>query len=755
MLQGTKSGFLNQWKGNYQPQLESIFNTVVYFRIPLAIAFLAFVIFPWVPQTVEIYRSIAQDNDILKAVLSTTFVFLLSLLIWYAGRLFSYQDYRKEVSLNADLLTGLPRILGLVPLASFSLGIFRSIDGQQLFSWIWIVACFVALGMYWGLVTSRRKIFAQGKLDFLGKSKTEGLFSPEVEIAFANFASLFFSAFSVPLIHSVYHLSVGVFAVFLLWLLLNLLMLFWHWELRGKIARWAGISLLVFVGVIFLLPPLALPNFLGSLSIVAIALSISMAVLGTIYNFSRQNKFPAAAVLILLLVVSSAFNWNDNHKFRQTVAPASQPLPSLEESFQQWLSSRPDLEAFADKPYPVYLVSAQGGGIFAAYHAATALANLQDRFPNFAQHIFAISSVSGGSIGASFFSSLIQATGDRDIALAPPADRSSDCTTRDLGPLATQACQLLDRDFLSPLLALGLFPDLVQRFLPVPINQWDRALGLETGVELSWDGIFAGPNLLKQSYFQHWQPEGIAPALAINTTVVETGERLAISPFAIPLSNGESISLAAETLDLTLSTAAGLSARFPIVTPVGWYRRGDDGVKYRLADGGYYDNSGVATALDMGRAIAQATNSAPTSPQIELIYLAIVDKPNNKVTANLEGQGLNELFSPVRAALNVRSARGKNIVQRAEYLLNAGSPDEGQSLRFRKILLQKQLDGDQLPLGWLLSETSQKIIDQQNLGPEGCNFSQFLDERNGRKDIDVFNHNRCVAKLIEEDLAAK
>ena len=57
--------------------------------------------------------------------------------------------------------------------------------------------------------------------------------------------------------------------------------------------------------------------------------------------------------------------------------------------------------------YPVYIIAAEGGGIYAAHHAAVWLSRMQDICPSFAQHIFAISGISGGSVGGSVFAGLI------------------------------------------------------------------------------------------------------------------------------------------------------------------------------------------------------------------------------------------------------------------------------------------------------------------------------------------------------------
>ncbi|OAI28728.1 hypothetical protein A1351_11580 [Methylosinus sp. R-45379] len=56
--------------------------------------------------------------------------------------------------------------------------------------------------------------------------------------------------------------------------------------------------------------------------------------------------------------------------------------------------------------------------------------------------------------------------------------------------------------------------------------------------------------------------------------------------------------------DILLSTAALLSARFPVISPAGTLRaKGDGSHGDRVVDGGYFDNAGLASALDVARAL--------------------------------------------------------------------------------------------------------------------------------------------------------
>ena len=129
-------------------------------------------------------------------------------------------------------------------------------------------------------------------------------------------------------------------------------------------------------------------------------------------------------------------------------------LPSAREALNAWLQTRGDKNHYGDQPYPVFFVTAAGGGMYAAHHAASVLARLQDRCPNFAQHVFSISAVSGGSLGAAVFASLAN-------HFAPNASHQP-CR---LGPLMAGPMEqrvqkyFLDADLLAPVVAASLFPD--------------------------------------------------------------------------------------------------------------------------------------------------------------------------------------------------------------------------------------------------------------------------------------------------------
>ncbi|HYP77448.1 MAG TPA: hypothetical protein VER12_15865, partial [Polyangiaceae bacterium] len=179
---------------------------------------------------------------------------------------------------------------------------------------------------------------------------------------------------------------------------------------------------------------------------------------------------------------------------RRTSSPpaARQPIGGLRGDFAQWRTLNG-----LDEQEPFIVVAAEGGGIRAAYWTAAILGGLQDLQPTFAAHLYAVSSVSGGSLGAATFSALL----------------ASDENSR----YQQRAKQILRHDFLAPPLARMLYTDLVQRFLPFGVSALDRGAALER----AWTEAFAEQNLVSfaQPFDSFWAaPHAALPRLFLNST---------------------------------------------------------------------------------------------------------------------------------------------------------------------------------------------------------------------------------------------
>ena len=179
--------------------------------------------------------------------------------------------------------------------------------------------------------------------------------------------------------------------------------------------------------------------------------------------------------------------------------------------------------------------------------------------------------------------------------------------------------EILGVDFLSPAVAAMLYPDFLQRFIPFPIPYFDRGSWLEKAWEKAWRETAAkeggkATNRLAEPFLDLWQKKSVAyvPALFLNGTSVEVGNRLIASNLLIDNNFLDAEDATGKLLpekhhderrhpqiDMPLSTTAHNSARFTYVSPAG--RFDEDGS--HVVDGGYFENSGAATALDMLREI--------------------------------------------------------------------------------------------------------------------------------------------------------
>ena len=199
-------------------------------------------------------------------------------------------------------------------------------------------------------------------------------------------------------------------------------------------------------------------------------------------------------------------------------------IPSLSNSFAAWLKKRTEGRdaSGGEHDFPVFIVAAQGGGYYAAYHSALTLARLQDLCPDFRNQVFAISGVSGGSLGASVFGA---------ISDNIPADfRQQPClAATSSGRYERVVKGFFQQDLLSPLLATFLFIDLPASLLPLPNKllpfhpiPYNRVNALESSFEDAFDQAKETPwsNPLRAPFFARWDAARPTPALILNGTLV-------------------------------------------------------------------------------------------------------------------------------------------------------------------------------------------------------------------------------------------
>ena len=324
---------------------------------------------------------------------------------------------------------------------------------------------------------------------------------------------------------------------------------------------------------------------------------------------SRRYRLPVITVGLLAFALFSL--WNDNH----TVRPLPGPIPvrpTVDEALATWEGQHTATD-------PLLLVATAGGASRAAYWTGTVLRALEDHFDGkFSAHVFAISSVSGGTLGAVGYAAW--------VADHPPGSERSTFQGSDERRSFVQ--DFFGSDYLGPAVAGLLFPDLVQRFLPYPLFE-DRAASLEESWELAWSrlsvacrqdkcpsshrfaedftGIWAGRLQGSGSDVKPW-----VPIVLSNGTYVENGKRILTAPVRVTPGVFED---SLDFYDLSLhpiraSTAVSNSARFPIISPAGTLINGQGPVG-RIVDGGYFENGGLETVYDLARYIHRVRPARP------------------------------------------------------------------------------------------------------------------------------------------------
>jgi hypothetical protein len=501
-----------------------------------------------------------------------------------------------------------------------------------------------------------------------------------------------------------------------------------------------GFGLPVVLSIIFVLSPVWFARTLSSFGVLCLFFATASLLLAALALLESRARMPLLFLLIVCAVIFSVFGLNDNHTIRTTRTSKDDrtlllPQRAISDGFTQWLDGRKDRDRY--DTYPVYIVATEGGGIYAAFRTASFLASLQDRCPRFSQHVFAISSVSGGSVGAAVFNGLTRKIKQSDERFKA----GSGCRKKgeNVGGLffTDVAEEIFQDDFLAPVLGAFLFPDFLQRFLFFPIKQFDRSIALEKSIEESWaakvqyyytrfkDRWIDERNPLSASFSTSWSPQTDAPALLINTTEVGSGRGRIISPFLVntnefssfPLPNSAGTNQ--HSHDISMSTAAVLSARFPWLTPPGSFRTTSTASKnasplnVQLVDGGYFDNSGVTLALTVIREIEAAVAKLSPSPKIQITLIVLTSAGFG------DPSGLvSDYFAPFQTLLSTRSARGEIAVKEAKRVFATSVAARSPFRSLGEVELRGY--GYPLPLGWRLSPITRLLILGQSGNAVGC-----------------------------------
>jgi hypothetical protein len=337
------------------------------------------------------------------------------------------------------------------------------------------------------------------------------------------------------------------------------------------------------------------------------------------FGLSREpttKLFGTVLALLIVAMIAKAFLL-DSPADMMRGKPSSYTGPNLDQAYAEVIARQ---EKKGVVPV-VVIVAAAGGGIKASYWTSKLLGRATDRAPQLADDLLAASGVSGGSLGLALYRALLQVKSPR-------------CEGATISGALERCAKAFHRyDLLAGVIGAAGTTEIVNAFLPVFPR---RSVALEKSLEARWRDTVratndaAAPGLFSQPFRDLWPKGGRAtPALILNTTRTLIGDRIVASNLNLsgilspPSTCDANI---AEQIDLPLSTAANASARFPLVEPWGWFpvAKSIPGCNDQeaIADGGFYDNYGAATALDVYRRVKALAKDTKPAPRIIVIQIS-------------------------------------------------------------------------------------------------------------------------------------
>ncbi|MDX8354527.1 hypothetical protein [Cognatiyoonia sp. IB215182] len=402
--------------------------------------------------------------------------------------------------------------------------------------------------------------------------------------------------------------------------------------LRFRIGQTGAALIFCFSGwlIAFILTsidPIGIGRSLGVVLITGIFLTLLLSIVAALLRLGRTGG------LLLALAALPLLFWNDGHHISEARSGAEVSMEraisrerqgDVHNSLHKWLLTRNDLFRYidSDRPYPVLILMSSGGGGYAAAHAYSFQVKAQQICPMFTQHLFAAIGISGGAVG-NFLASYANRKHVNPANIVDKCNGTSQ--SEDI------VDEVLHRDMLSPLVMKLLFSDFPNRLFFGMLSSSSRVDTFrELLVEASGDPDASSVGIF--SHFWNFNDDGGIdvsgrPAQVPIATDVRTGYDFAMAPF--PLWHGRSrptvaalppsLSLLRElnndpgAFDISVIDAVLASAAFPYVTPALQLNlpdtSGNEAKAFKLVDGGYFDGSGLTTALKIYSDYAPFFNS--------------------------------------------------------------------------------------------------------------------------------------------------
>ncbi len=428
---------------------------------------------------------------------------------------------------------------------------------------------------------------------------------------------------------------------------------------------------------------------------------------GSLTFYFDYYRVPVFLLFVVIVALMYAL-FEVDHFFELNLNEANKYDPK---DFKKAIEKRLEYQG-EEKEKTLVVVCASGGGIQAAGWTVQVLTGLQDMLGNsFTKSIGFISSVSGGSVGTMYY---LDRFADKGYPESKEFENIFKSATEDS----------LDA------VGWGLaYPDL-WRIIGLPFlapKMCDRGKVIET----DWQGELKNPN--SKQFLSTWSEQilnGKIPIPIFNATLVEDGRRFLISPmtFCKPSSNK---SVDFNTLyagyDIDVVTAARLSATFSYVSPISRYVGENPKGNYHIADGGYFDNSGMVTMVEWLNEWLDPQKGLNIKRVLLLQINAFPESTPSK--SKIEGGWFQAIIGPLLTLFSVRDTTQLSRVSTEVELLQQRWKNQVK-IAYCPIFFPKNgKNGENKPpLSWQLTEKQ-----KQNIKNGWCGIKKEIGEQIGEQ----------------------
>lgn len=375
-----------------------------------------------------------------------------------------------------------------------------------------------------------------------------------------------------------------------------------------KAATISSYAVSLFVLILTLFPSITTKIWFSNVFFPVVILLFIFIFYFQLIDFVTYN-WKYGAVLLIVIWASAIFIGHKEHfELKETANNTyyKDPRITLEKYFDAWYADRKNSSSEQDS-IPLYLVTAEGGGSRAGAWTTSILLKLDSSSSrNFSRHLFAISSVSGGSVGAT-----------TTLALWDQIKDNKDTLLYKDGRINSFVKETFKRNYISSSLGAMFFSDFFQQ---IPIISWlftansrsDRHQAEENDqlnhclqkiFQLEPTNWHKKANYLNLYYSNKGNTINTSlPLYFANSTRVQDGRRTVISPVVglLPNSAVDLLGLGALKKDtlvlqrLSIGQATNLSQLFPFISSSVYHERLGS-----FIDGGTFENMGLTTLSEV------------------------------------------------------------------------------------------------------------------------------------------------------------